>query len=143
VTYQKKLEAVAKAKKDGAGADVLGQQLAELDEQAQHQPFGGAADRDIVPVPAAGWANIGKKPGMWSGKKAKEEYKQKTKALDPVIDDAWGKMKDDVMPTFFKGVPYAEKKWKARQKEYERAERAKADLENVTKDPNALLKMLF
>jgi hypothetical protein len=116
VAYEKKLEAMAKAKKEGIGADALQGQLDALSVFGRRQGFGGVADEGIVRAPAAGWGNIGKKPGMFASKKAKEAYKQKTKTLDPVIDDAWEKMKGEEMPTFMKGLPYAEKKWKQKEK---------------------------
>ena len=117
VAGAKKREVWAKAKLDGIDSDALGEQLAEVSEQGRRQGFGGVADQGIVEAPAAGWGNIGKKPGMFAGKKAKEDYKQKTKAIDPVIDDAWGKMKGEAMPSFMKGVPYAEKKWREKERE--------------------------
>ena len=126
VAGEKKREVRAKAKLDGIGSDALGEQLAEVSEQGRRQGFGGVADQGIVQTPAAGWGNIGKKPGMFAGKKAKEDYKQKTKAIDPVIDDAWGKMKGEEMPSFMKGVPYAEKKWREKERDQRALEEQEA-----------------
>jgi hypothetical protein len=126
VAGEKKREVRAKAKLDGIGPDALGEQLAEVSEQGRRQGFGGVADEGIVQAPAAGWGNIGKKPGMFAGKKAKEDYKQKAKAIDPVIDDAWGKMKGEEMPSFMKGVPYAEKKWREKEREQRALEEQEA-----------------
>ena len=126
VAGEKKREVRAKAKLDGIGPDALGEQLAEVSEQGRRQGFGGVADQGIVQTPAAGWGNIGKKPGMFAGKKAKEDYKQKPKAIDPVIDDAWGKMKGEEMPSFMKGVPYAEKKWREKERDQRALEEQEA-----------------
>jgi hypothetical protein len=117
VAAEKKREVRAKAKLDGIGSEALDEQLAEVSEQGRRQGYGGLAEKDIIQAPAVGWGNIGKKPGMFAGKKAKEEYKQKTKAIDPAIDDAWGKMKGEEMPSFMKGVPYAEKKWREKERD--------------------------
>jgi hypothetical protein len=127
VAAEKKREVRAKAKLDGIGSEALDEQLAEVSEQGRRQGYGGLAEKDIIQAPAVGWGNIGKKPGMFAGKKAKEEYKQKTKAIDPAIDDAWGKMKGEEMPSFMKGVPYAEKKWREKERD-QRALEEQAEL---------------
>jgi hypothetical protein len=127
VAYEKKRGVRAKAKLDGIGSEALDEQLAEVSEQGRRQGYGGLAEKDIIQAPAVGWGNIGKKPGMFAGKKAKEEYKQKTKAIDPAIDDAWGKMKGEEMPSFMKGVPYAEKKWREKERD-QRALEEQAEL---------------
>jgi hypothetical protein len=102
---------------DGARRDVNNPFSAANANDHKEMHFDPIAPEKLVNAPAAGWGNIGKKPGMFAGQKAKEEYKQKTKAIDPVIDDAWGKMKGEAMPPFMKGVPYAEKKWREKERD--------------------------
>ena len=107
VAHQKRAEVIDKAKRKKFSHETVLQELAAVNGMA----LGGVAEQDIVPAQAAGWGNIGKKPGMFAGKQAKEDYKKKTNALDSVIEAAWGKMKGEEMPSFMKGVPYATKKW--------------------------------
>lgn len=102
---------------DGPRRDVNNPFSAANANDHKEMHFDPIAPAKLLNAPAAGWGNIGKKPWMFAGKKAKEEYKQKTKAIDAVIDDARGKMKGEAMPPFMKGVPYAEKKWREKERE--------------------------
>jgi hypothetical protein len=139
VARQKKREVMDQAKREGVGENTLGDRLAELSENEYHQPYGGIADENIVQVPGEGLEDMGAKPKFWQ-QSAKKTYLKKTQALNPIIDDAWSKMKGEDLPVFLKGNSYAEDVWKKRQKELEREKQRQAEFEKMKKaDPSSML----
>jgi hypothetical protein len=139
VARQKKREVMDQAKREGVGENTLGDRLAELSENEYHQPYGGIADENMVQVPGEGLEDMGAKPKFWQ-QSAKKTYLKKTQALNPIIDDAWSKMKGEDLPVFLKGNPYAEDVWKKRQKELEREKQRQAEFEKMKKaDPSSML----
>jgi hypothetical protein len=72
-------------------------------------------EKAILPVPPQGWDNVGKKPGLFGAKAAKQAYRMKKQERDAVIDGAWNAMGHDRIPNFIAESQVGRAKWIGRE----------------------------
>lgn len=85
------------------------------DEEEKYREFRNNAvpeDR-VLDLPAQGWDDLGPKPGLFAGKKAKADYRQRKDAATKVVGDAHRKVGREGMPDFIKTSPFGRKQWQA------------------------------
>jgi hypothetical protein len=58
---------------------------------------------------------VGKKPGLFGAKAAKQAYRNKKRERDAVIDSAWNAMGPDRMPNFIAESQVGRAKWMGRE----------------------------
>jgi hypothetical protein len=75
----------------------------------------GLRKEAILAVPPQGWDNVGKKPGLFGAKAAKQAYHNKKRERDAVIDSAWNAMGHDRMPNFIAESQVGQAKWMGRE----------------------------
>ncbi len=70
-------------------------------------------DNQILDKPADGWDNLGKKPGLFAGKQAKNDYTQRAENARAIVTDAYAKARSGGMPSFIKSSALGRAEWNA------------------------------